>query len=126
MVASKRSTNSSYVAKSGAVVDFAIFWGVVGKEYSANKKSKAEANKDLAKKNTPAALRAMRDLEIQREVTTHNKTISAAEENRAELETAATASEDLDAKSEAAAASDHILDLRSEQKTPREQSLPNI
>ena len=27
----KRSTNSSYVAKSGAIVDFATFWGAVGK-----------------------------------------------------------------------------------------------
>ncbi|KAJ1450730.1 hypothetical protein M885DRAFT_570817, partial [Pelagophyceae sp. CCMP2097] len=66
LVKEKRAKNASYVPVPGKLVDFATFWGIVGKAFSANKADQLVVDKALAKANSPDGLRAMSGVEVSR------------------------------------------------------------
>jgi hypothetical protein len=88
VVEEKRIKNSTYVPVPGKLVDFATFWSIVAKVYTASKKDQLKADASLAKAHSPDGLRAMCDVELGRVVRTHDAAIRAAEIERATYEIA--------------------------------------
>ena len=85
VVAAKR-VNPLYKPVASKIMDYATFWGIVGKSYTILKEDQLSVDKILAKKNTPQALRAIRDLDIRRALALHDVKIAQADRERTTLE----------------------------------------
>ena len=86
IVHSKRNLSQSYKPKADQLLDYATFYGILGKAYSALRKKNDKHDKELGEINSPDGIRAIMRLELERASSRSDELLKDAELRRTALE----------------------------------------